>query len=172
MRRNILLVVLCLPLLGTTCLGEPALPCANPLDGSEFGFTLSIPDAFQCQAGLPAALLPDFVLALVSYADSATSQTVSVVVSQRSSGGGEQADTGELPATMEQLDNYTTANNIEFILGRATPDDTSNTRVSYAASVELSEGGNLLLIVLEAAADDPSLQGILTGILDTVQLTG
>lgn len=173
MVRSLLLVGLCSLLLGTSCpSATTAIPCANALDGSGFGFRLTIPDDYACSPmfSLP---FPDFILAFVTYSHvtQGADNSIAIVVSEPPTDGAADQTTG-LSGNIEEIETLTNPDGIEFAIVRGTAEDASDTRVSYSAGAELSDGGNVLLITVLASADDASLLVTLKGIVDTVELVG
>lgn len=159
MRRLMILVICLVPFAGMTC--EPPLQCANPLDGSDFGFTLAVPAGIDCDASLPSP--NEIIRGFVVYKLTGTDTQLVVLVADASNsdnidvGGASQADCTD-------IGNYTNANGITFERCMFSGED----GVSYAGFVELPGGANRLLISLIAASDDPSFSGQLESVLDGV----
>lgn len=173
MVRSLLLVGMCTLLLGTSCpSATTAIPCANALDGSEFGFRLTIPDDYSCSP-MFSVPFPDFILAFVTYGHvtQGADNSLAIVVSSPPTDGATNQTTG-LSGTITEIETLTNPFGVEFAIVRGTADDTSDTRVSYSAGAELTDGGNVLLITLLASEDDASLLTTLKGIVDTVELVG
>ena len=81
MIRPVLLVLCSVLLVGMSCPGAgPTLSCANQLDGSAFGFTLTVPDGFTCVPTSPLQAL--LVLARVTFSQESTGIGFSIAVSQ------------------------------------------------------------------------------------------
>ncbi|HVP13567.1 MAG TPA: hypothetical protein VMV94_20500 [Phycisphaerae bacterium] len=164
MRKMLLLVVLSAALLGTSCPGGSALTCSNNLDGSQFGFTMTVPADFTCASGLLNSLLTQPPILGLAVYNSSANQTLTVIVVQPGGSGNSTSSN----ITWEDLPDYTTANGLVFGLRKGTRADTG--AVEYVAAMELTAGGNILGVSLNATADDASLLTTLQGILDTVQL--
>ena len=149
MIRSLMLAVCCVVSLGTSCSGS-RLTCANSLDGSEFGFTLSVPEEFTCSAGSSLSSLLNEVRA--TYSQAATSIGVTVVVSESQSSGDSNAQSDA--AQSEDLGATTNAQDVMFDLQKITidlaklfNDPLLGTIVSYAGGTTLPSGKNLIIAV-------------------------
>lgn len=161
MRRVFIAVLALVPFAGMTC--EPPLQCANPLDGSDFGFTLTVPTGLDCDASLPSP--NEIIRGFVVYRQTGTdAQLVVLVADAANSGNIDVSGTGASAEDCNDIGDYTNANGITFERCMFEGD----MGVSYAAFVELPGGTNRLLISLIAPSDDPSYVGILEDTLDGV----
>lgn len=167
MKKTMLLVVLSGMLMGTSC---QSLPCSNDLDGSTYGFTLTIPAEFTCAQSISGSMLGSPYLAVLIYRDDTHDRSVTVMVLEHQDGDG-QANTS---LTCGDSSTYTTPapNSIEFGVKKCT--STQDGSIAYTGGAEITAGGNVLGVSVGGkAADDPAtLEAILDGILDTVQFTG
>ena len=154
MIRCLLLVGLSMTLLGMSCPGN-ALTCANDLDGSEFGFTLTVPSKFVCASTFPNP----FSLGQVRYLQSSTGFAVSVQVNSPST----EEDDG---VTVEDLADLTTANGITFERKKVVV--TALSSFSYVGGTNLPSG-DYLFVTAVGQSDDASLGITLATILESVQ---
>lgn len=168
MIRPVLLVVCSASLLGMTCPGAgPALICSNQLDGSAYGFTLTVPAGFNCVAGSPLEAL--FVLARVTYSQDSTGISASIAVSQPSGNSDDNLGGG---VTVEDQPNQTSATGVEFQVQKLTLDlGAAGMQTGHSAGTTLPSGNNLIITV-SADSDLPELATILSQIIETVALTG
>jgi hypothetical protein len=172
MKKMLLLVVLSGMLLGTSCPGgTAALTCANNLDATQFGFTLTIPQNFACDQQLPSYLITSPFLAVVLYADSAKSWGLEVVVLEQPTSG-QSSDLQSTGTVCDDPATTYTANGIEFAIKHCATTRNGNVTYSYTAAAAVGAGGNLLAIYMSSATDDAAMLTALQSILDTVQLTG
>jgi hypothetical protein len=168
MMRKVMLLVLCGLFLGLTSPGcGTALVCSNNLDGSMYGFTLTVPTEFVCAGSIPQT---GSVLAMLVYQQESTERSVLVLVTETPTDSGDSSD-DLLPSTLTvtELGTYTSANDLDF--ERAQGTSTEDDSVLYVAAVQLPSG-NVLAIFIDAPADAAELLDILTTIMDSVQLTG
>lgn len=137
------------------CTGEGvSLLCSNDLDGSSFGFSLSVPAPFTCSSVVPNPTS----LANVGYRDSATQRFASVQVNSPQNGEVQEG------VASENLGNVTNGQGFEFERKKVTIEGVG---VSYVAGTVLS-GGNILFITVSGSEDDPALQEALDAIIATV----
>lgn len=160
MRRSLLLVVLCLPLLGTGCPGPGAF-CDNAVDGSEFGFSLTVPTSFVCTS----VFASDAVVAQGRWTDAATGYAVSVQIKQTTTGEPEDIE----GVTIEDLADLTTANGVTFQRRKVTIEALSS--ISYVGAANLA-GGNSLWVTVGGSSGDQALLDTLNTILESVQTGG
>ena len=160
MTRWIVLVGMSLSLLGAACTGGSALVCANDLDGTEFGFTVTVPADFQCTGVFPNP----FTLGQVRYIQDVTGVGLSVQVNPPASNDSQSTE----GYTSEQLPPVTTANGITFERTKITLQ--SLNAVSIAAGYTLPSGNNLFVTVV-TTSDPSTLEATLNTVLETVQLT-
>ncbi|MBN2562552.1 MAG: hypothetical protein JXQ75_16630 [Phycisphaerae bacterium] len=160
MTRSLLLVALCTTLLGMTCPGSSSLICSNDLDGSEFGFVLTIPDEFECTT--PS--FNPFPLAQVRYQQSSAGITVSVQVSRPST---DEEDLGE-EVTTEDLGNITNSNGVLFEREKVTFVSDSISLYGYVGGATLASGNHLFITVANQS-DAPSMAETLDTIIESVQ---
>jgi len=163
MKKMALLVLMSGMLLGTSCPGTSPLVCANNLDGSAYGFTLTVPAEFTCGA---AMWVTPPILGAVQYQDATNNRTLAILVLQHQDSAGQTDSPG---VTYEDLANYTTAGGVEFGIRKGTSTTGS---VSYTAAVELTAGGNVLGVQILAAADSQDVLNKLYEIIETVVLAG
>jgi len=145
----------------------PTLTCANQLDGSAFGFTLTVPDGFTCVPASPLQAL--LVLARVTYSQDSTGIAVSIAVSQPQAGnsGGNLAG-----VTVEDQPNQTNTAGIEFQVQKLTLDlGAAGMQTSRSGGATLP-GGNNLIITVSADTDLPALATTLSTIIESVTFTG
>ena len=163
MIRSLFLLAAAFFLMGGSC--NPPLVCSNALDGTEFGFTLTAPDDFDCTLSFPATGL---IQGLVTYQQTGTTVQLIVFVGDPSSA--DQLDDGTTSDDCNDIGTITTANGIQFERCMAAGvDDNNQPNVSYAASTDLPVNGSILLIILASAeADGGDLENMLNAILETV----
>jgi hypothetical protein len=168
MKKMLLLVVLSGMLLGTSCPGgTPALTCSNELDASRFGFTITIPQNFACDAQLPSYLIASPILAVVLYADRTQNWGLEVIVLEPPTAG----SSSDLTDTVCEEPVSYTANGVEFAIKHCTTTRNGTATYSYTAAAEITSGGNLLGIYISSATDDAAMLTALESILDTFQRT-
>lgn len=161
MRRCLILVLALVPFTGMSC--EPPLTCGNPLDGSDFGFTIGLPAGLACDASLPSP--NEIIRGFVVYKQTGTDAQIVVLVADASNSSNiDVSGTGASSEDCNDIGDYTNANGITFERCMFEGD----MGVSYAGFVELPGGANRLLISLIAPADDPSFGGLLESVLDGV----
>ena len=171
MKKMLVLVMLSGMLLGTSCPGSaPALTCANNLDATKFGFTMTIPQNFACDQQLPTYLLPASIKAVVLYADTTKTWALEVIVLTAPSPG-QSTDVGTGTVCGDQIA-YTTAGGIEFAIKHCTTTLNGNVAYSYTAATDVSAGANLLGIYISSATDDAAMLTALESIIETVVRTG
>lgn len=154
-----LLVVSSVLLSGTTCpVASIGLTCSNSVDGTQFGFLLTVPADFVCTTVLPNEQL----LVSVRYRQNGTGHIASITVSPTTSQGTPSGD----GITITDEGAYTNANNVTFMRTKVVI--ASLNSYSYVATVTLASG-NTLGITIAGFSDDPALLTILNAILDTVQ---
>ncbi|MBX3396980.1 MAG: hypothetical protein KF841_16620 [Phycisphaerae bacterium] len=137
------------------CTGEGvSLLCSNDLDGSLFGFSLTVPAPFTCSS----VVANPTSLANVGYRDSATQRFASVQVNSPQNGEVQEG------VASENLGNVTNSQGFEFDRKKVTIDGVG---VSYVAGTVLSSG-NILFITVSGSQDDPALQDALDAIIATV----
>lgn len=146
---------------GTSCpVPSVGLTCSNNLDGSQFGFLLTVPADFVCTTVVPNSQL----LVNVRYRQNGTGNIASVIVSPTTDSGTPAGD----GVVVTDQGNYTNANNVTFT--RTKISIASLNAYSYVATVTLASG-NTLGITIAGFSDDPALLTILNAFLDAVQLT-
>lgn len=163
MKKNLLLVLCCLPLLGTTCpIPSIGVTCSNNLDASSFGFTATIPADFQCTTTLPN----DRLLVSVRYKQNSTGFIASVIVGPS---GAVNTDCGQGATCAEQTP-VTTANGVAFRVIKVTSSNPAF--VSYLAVATLASGNNLgISVSVLSSTDNGALQTSLNAIMESVVLT-
>lgn len=161
MRRALILVLAVVPFAGMSC--QPPLTCGNPLDGSDFGFTMAVPDGFTCDASLPSPneIIRGFVVYRLSGVDA---QLVVLVADATNSDNIDVSGTGASQSDCNDIGNYTNANGITFERCMFSGEQ----GVSYAGFVELPGGTDRLLVSLIAPTDDSSYGGMLENVLDGI----
>lgn len=159
LKHACLAVLSLVTLSGTSCpVPSIGLTCANNLDGTAFGFLLTVPADFVCTTVVPN----DQLLVSARYRQNGTGYIASITVSPTTDQGTASGD----GVTVTDLGAYTNANNITFT--RTKIDIAAISAYSYIATVTLPSG-NTLGITIAGFTDDPALLTILTAILDTVQ---
>ena len=161
MRRVSIVLLALIPFTGMSC--EPPLQCANPLDGSDFGFTMSLPTSFSCDASLPSPneIIQGFVVFRQAGTDT---QLVVLVADATNSDNIDVSGTGASSGDCNDIGDYTNGNGVTFERCMFTSDN----GVSYAGFVELPGGTSRLLISLIAETDDASFVALLESVLDGV----
>ncbi len=162
MKKTLLLVLCCLPLLGTTCpVPSIGVTCSNNLDASSFGFTLVIPADFQCTTVQPNSQL----LVSARYRQNSTGYLASVNLAPP----GENTGCANDPTCQEQSP-VTTAQNITFRMFRVV--STNPAFITYLAVTTLPSGNNLgISVSVLSSNDSPALQTTLNTIIESVHLT-
>ncbi len=141
--------------LASGCTGTSLLVCANDLDGSEFGFTLTVPAEFTCSNVLPNPTS----LANVGYRNTAAGRTASVQVNSPQNGSiGDGVDSEDLGDR--------TANGFTFERQKLTFEGIG---VSYVGGATLPGEGNILFITVSGSEDSAELLTTLNAIIDSVQ---
>ena len=159
--RGILLTAFCMPLFGMDC--DAPLVCADPVDGSEFGFTLNVPAGFTCTSSLPVQ--NEVLRGFVTLEDAVRGIQLLVLVGSASdTNTGEFTDDG---VECNDLGDFDNAAGITFERCRFDEPE----RVSYAATTGLPTANNLLLVSIVADEDDASLEGVLNAILEGIAFT-
>jgi hypothetical protein len=146
-------------LLGATCPGPGAF-CANEVDGSEFGFNLTIPSGFECTA----VFASDTVTAQGRWAQTSTGHAASVQIRQTTTEEPEDAE----GVTIEDLADLTTAQGITFQRKKVTVSALS--AVSYVGATNLA-GGHTLWVTVGGTSDDQALLDNLNTILESAETT-
>jgi len=142
------------------------LNCSNQLDGSAFGFTLTVPDGFACVPTSSAQSL--LVLTRVTYSQESTGVSVSIAVTEPQSNDPGMPLTG---VTAEQQPNQTNPAGIEFQVQKLTLDlQPFGMRTSYSGGATLPSGNNLAITV-SAQNDMQALPDTLNQIIETVVFT-
>ncbi len=160
MIRCLLLAGLCIVLLaGATCPGPGAF-CANEVDDSEFGFSLTIPSGFECTA----VFASDSVIAQGRWAQASTGYAASVQIRQTTTEEPEDAE----GVTIEDLADLTNTRGITFQRKKVTVSALS--AISYVGATNLS-GGRTLWVTVGGTSDDQALLDNLNAILESVQTT-
>ncbi|MFQ5429160.1 MAG: hypothetical protein ACE5E1_02520 [Phycisphaerae bacterium] len=155
MLRIACLLGCCILLAGTSCPGSSSLlTCSNNLDGSAFGFSLTVPAEYECAPTIPNPV----ALANVGYRQASTGFAASVQVSPPQSGS-----IGD-GLTVEDLGGVTNPNGFAFTRQKVTLEGIG---ISYVGGSVL-DGGNNLFITLSAPSDDPALLQALDAIIATV----
>lgn len=140
--------------------GGSGLVCANNLDGSSLGFTIVIPTPFTCST-LPSFSLA-FVKAALSYeSPDGRTMTVFVLAPIERTNGGDQ----DLPGEGESLGEYVGSQGISFGLTKSIND---SGETSYGGTTSLNSG-DILVVIITAAADDVALLDTLKSVLDSIQ---
>jgi hypothetical protein len=163
MKKMVLLVVMSGMLLGTSCPASSPLICSNNLDGSAYGFTMTVPQEFTCGS---AMWISSPIKGAVQYRDSTNNRTLAVLVLQHADSAGATDTAG---VTYVDLADYATGNGITFGVRKGT--STTGT-VSYTAAVEITTGGDVLGVQILAAADSDAVRDKLYEIIETVVFTG
>ncbi len=163
--RKIALVLMVLASSHAGNCNSVALICANPLDGSAFGFALSVPQGFECS---PVSTLQTLiVISRVNYVQSSTQTSISVVVSQPSDDDNQNFD----GVTVTELPDHTNANGITFEVRKLELNlGDSGMNTSYSGGTTLPSGNNLIISVLDAT-DSPTMLDILKQVMDSVIYT-
>lgn len=161
MKRSIIMTLLCgIASMGMDCQGAgPLLVCANQVDGSAFGFMLTVPGRFTCISAFPNPVS----ISNIGFQDDATGQQVSVQVNE--------AQTGD-PGTgfeVEELGEIQNPAGLTFVRRKITFEALG--LISYVGGATLPNG-NLLFITASGDNDDPALFETLDAIIETVALTG
>lgn len=191
MKKNLLLVLVCFPLLATACptvttVPSIGVPCSNNLDASAFGFTLVIPADFVCttveenprllvstryrqeSTGYIAAvnLAPLETDCNSNGIPDATDIAADASLDTNTNGILDTCDGCGGDPVCQELNSITTGNGITFRVFRIT----SPNFIQYQGSTVLS-GGNVLAISVTtlSTTDNPALQTILSTILETVE---
>lgn len=142
--------------LSTGCTGTSPLLCSNDLDGSEFGFLLTVPASYECST----VLKNPTSLANVGYRDTAAGRTASVQVNSPQNGSvGEGVES-------EDLGDTTNSHGFTFERQKLTFE---NIGVSYVGGTTLPGDGNLLFITVSGSEDSDELLDTLNEIIATVQ---
>lgn len=196
MKKNLMVVLACFPLLATACPGVATVPmvpsigppCANTLDASAFGFTLTIPPDFTCTE------VPSNSILLVSarYENAskviAAVQLLTPVQDCNENGTPDATEIASDPALdansngiidacdgcagqpiCQEQPTISTGNNITFRMFRIV--SPNPVFVQYQGSTLLSSGNALAISVTTLSSnDDPALRAILNTILETVEL--
>ncbi len=168
MRKWMLLSLMCLPLFGAMCptpAGSPApLSCNDPLDGSNFGFTIDVPDSFSCTSSFPFST--DVIQGFVTYEDNNTGIQLLVLV-------GSTAQTPDQPGgddsgvECNDIGPFTNSAGIEFDRCRFDEtEDNGTPRITFSGSTPLPADDQLILIsVVSDTADglEDALNAVLEG---------
>ncbi|RIK69342.1 MAG: hypothetical protein DCC65_00955 [Planctomycetota bacterium] len=157
-----LLLLASMVMLGGTCGTVSPVPsigvtCANDLDASAFGFTLTVPSDYQCIDVYPQ---PEFLVS-VRYRQGSSGPTLSVVLGP----SGSVTSTCDGGGTCTDLPAVTSTDGVVFSVTRISVPSIGAT--SYLALTTLGSG-NVLGITIAALGDDPSLQNTLNLVLDSV----
>lgn len=200
MKKSLMFVLVCFPLLTTACptvTTVPSIgpPCSNNLDASAFGFTLTIPPDFTCTTVQSNPSL----LVSVRYRQNSTGYIAAVVLAPPGANTGcdedcnsngvvdsteiagnpsldsnnngrlDTCDNAGAPTCQEQ-NSITTGENITFRIFRIA--SANPAFITYLASATLSNGNGIGISMSALSSnDDPSLQTILSTILETVDFT-
>jgi len=162
--KKLLSLALCLSCtMGGDCQSGPSLNCANPLDGSALGFTLSVPEGFACSG--VSSLQALLVVSRVNYVQADSGIAISVVVSVPQ-GDGDGTLEGVTVTDQGSLNN---PNGLVFELQKLVFDlDDFGVQTSYSGGIALQSGNNLIVSVT-AAQDSMTLPDVLDEVLNTVQ---
>jgi hypothetical protein len=149
----------CAAAAGFSC-AAPVLECSNPLDASQFGFTMTVPDGFSCTYAAPATNISPPAVAIDIWTNETTQEMLSLTVFDQT--------LGSAPAASSQL-NYTDLENyqtstITFTMKRGEkPDGTGG--VFYVAEGVLPDGVHAVRIMLVAeSASDAALTVLKTAL--------
>lgn len=165
MKRVVLSLVSACVFMGSSCttlntsVPSIGVACANQLDASAFGFSLTVPSDFQCID----VTQNENLLVSVRYRQGSSGPILSVVlgptgqVSTSCDGGG----------TCEDLDPLVTANGVTFSRVKVSAPSLGVT--SYLGFTTLSSG-NVLGITLAAFSDDASLLTTVNTVFESVVL--
>ena len=149
--------------MGGNCQSGPSLMCAIPLDGSEMGFTLSVPAGFECSS--VSSLQALLVVSRVNYVQADTGTAISVVVSMPQGDGNQTLD----GVTITDQGTLMNPNGLEFDLEKLDFDlDTFGMQTSYSGGITLPSGNNLIISVT-AEQDSMTLADVLEEVLNTVE---
>ncbi|GMU35024.1 MAG: hypothetical protein AMXMBFR20_28960 [Planctomycetia bacterium] len=160
LKHACLAVLSLVTLSGTSCpIPSIGLTCSNSLDGTAFGFLLTVPAEFTCTTAIP---FPQLFVS-VRYKQSTTGFIASITVSPTL-----DQSTSSSDVTVTDLGAYTNPNGVTFQQSKIVV--SSSSAYSYIATATLPSG-NVLGITVAGLSDDPALLTILTAILDTVQFT-
>jgi hypothetical protein len=168
MKKMLLLVVLSGLFLASSCT-NPVLTCDNPLDASQFGFSLTVPQNFVCQYSASSSNLLSPSVAAVIWNDGTASQMLSLAVYDLS--------VSAIPAVPAGLD-YTTladipATALTFSVVQGVQPATSTTTggsIFYIAQANLPGGRYAIRIILGVGPTDATGLATLTTVLNGVAL--
>lgn len=146
-----LVVVACVALTGFSCTG-PVLVCSNPLDASQFGFTMTVPNGYECSYSAASWNISPPAAAIVIWIDQTTEALLSVTVFDLSLG-----DVPALPSglTYTPLDDYQTAVATFTINRGVNADQSGDGGVFYIAQANLPGGAYTVRVsyIVEEASD-------------------
>ncbi len=154
------LMGLSIPLTGAACPGPGAF-CANEVDGSDFGFSLTIPSGFECTIVFSS----DTVIAQGRWVQASTGYAASVQVRQTATEEPEDVE----GVTIEDLADLTSGRGLIFQRKKVTVSALS--AVSYVGATNLS-GGSTLWVTVGGTSDDQALLDHLNTILESVDTGG
>ena len=163
MRRSAIVLTLALFVLQGGSCGNTTpwigVECSNDIDGSAFGFTLSVPDDFDCIDAYPQSAFVVFD----RLRQSSTGNVASIVVgppAELASGDG---------ITLEELDSSTNSKGVSARRFHQTATSQGTTIVSFFAMIELP-GEHDLSVAIVNTSENSQMLPALDAILATVEL--
>jgi len=145
----------------TTVLPSIGVTCANPLDASAFGFTLSVPADFACITVEPNSELSVFV----RYRQGSTGPIISIAVPNSGTlppGCGQDPNCENLPPTVNPAA-------LSFVQTKFTATAAGLTVVSFSGFTQLPSG-LVLGITVVGFSDDPALKTTFDAVVNSVAL--
>jgi hypothetical protein len=168
MKKMLLLVVLSGLFLASSCT-NPVLQCGNPLDASQFGFSMTIPQTFACQYSAPSSNLLSPSVAAVIWSDATAAQMLSLAVYDLSLTAIPAAPSGLEYTTLADI----TATALTFsVLQGVQPASSTTTggSIFYIAQANLPGGRYAIRIILGVGPTDATGLATLTTVLNGVAL--
>lgn len=191
MKKYLLFVLVCFPLLATACptvttVPSIGVPCSNNLDASSFGFTLTIPPDFTCTSvpSNPQLLVsvryqnPSGFIAAVNLAPPVQDCNTNGVpdATDIASDPSLDADTNGIidvcdgcggDPLCQELDSVVTGEGITFRVFRVASSNPAF--VTYLATTTLASGNALgISVSILSTTDNPALQTTLSAIIESV----
>lgn len=166
MRRSSLFLPFLMMALGVAGCGTSPVPfigvtCANDLDGSDFGFTLTVPSDFSCIEVYPQ----DAFLVSDRFRQAVTDNIASIVVSAPSDVVEEDG------LTIQELGSSTNQHGVTARRLYLTAQANDATVYSYIALIELLSGNELSITLANDNQNDALLTAF-DAIWDTVDIVG
>lgn len=166
MRRSAILLTLALFVLQGGSCGNNVTPwigveCSNNIDGTSFGFTLTVPSDFECIDAYPQSAF----LVFDRLRQSSTGNVASIVVgptAELASGDG---------ITLDELDSSTNTNGVTARRFHQIATSQGTTIVSYFALIELPSGHDLSIAIVNTSENSQMLPA-LDATLATVDIIG